>query len=133
MIKSLFGLSISGTSSTTTSDSESGSITSSDTASSAFSISETTKPKKTNASAAIALTLLNEDEKEVQELETKEEEVVDEDAIKEAVQSYGEQERLAPFRTKQILKKALKSTPPSEPTPDVSLPSLKIMLCHLRS
>jgi hypothetical protein len=46
--------------------------------------------------------------------------IIDEEAIKEAVDSYADMERLAPFRTKQLLKKALKDAPPNEPAPDVS-------------
>lgn len=45
----------------------------------------------------------------------------DEEAIKEAVQTYAEEERLAPFRAKQLLKKALKPAPPDEPDPSVSI------------
>lgn len=45
---------------------------------------------------------------------------IDEEAIKEAVREYGEMERLAPLRTKQILKKALKPAPPAAPDPSVS-------------
>lgn len=49
-----------------------------------------------------------------------EDDEIDEESMREAVQSYADEERLAPFRTKQILKKVLKPLPPNEPDPSVS-------------
>lgn len=122
MIKSLLGLSIRDTSSATSSSSASstdGDCIDHQAASSSLSSNVDSSVKNDNLGKATEIPATAATTS-VSEVNKEEDVTLDEEAIKEAVKDYGEQERLAPFRTKQILKKALKPNPPDEPDPSVS-------------
>lgn len=138
MIKSFFGLSISDTtssSSTATSSSttsENGKVKEDESKSNSSSIiqadesSVTTSKKPLSTATGSQLVTTKISEPAIMESNTGisdaegEDDEIDEESMREAVQSYADEERLAPFRTKQILKKVLKPLPPNEPDPSVS-------------
>lgn len=137
MIKSFFGLSISDTtssSSTATSSSttsENGEVKDENKSNSSSIIqadesSDITSKKPLSAATGSQLVTTKISEPLVIQSDPStidaegEDDEIDEESMKEAVQSYADEERLAPFRTKQILKKVLKPLPPNEPDPSVS-------------
>ncbi|KAK9897109.1 hypothetical protein P389DRAFT_53299 [Cystobasidium minutum MCA 4210] len=111
MIKSFFGLSLSDTSASSTSSSSTSSVLATDSLPEADASpkSASVKTPVTNADLPATPVAVENNPEEAE---------IDEETIKEAVQSYADEERLAPFRTKQILKKVLKPMPPNEPAPD---------------
>lgn len=123
MIKSLFNLSLTGTDSSTSSTATSisgdqDSKSSPGRASSAAAATNATSVRDVN----LATDKSSAERKfDVTAGDAEQNDEEDEEAIKEAVQAYAEEERLAPFRTKQLLKKALKPAPPDEPDPSVSI------------